>query len=129
MIIDLIYFVQVANAASNTTNTIIAGVGTFLGGSAFTAIVNGFFDVKRIEEVSNLRGQIQLLERDNQYLKEELIEKSEEIQQLREKNSILEEAQTSGFSLRMSDLEQEISRLRSKNQELVNRLKKRPNQG
>ena len=107
-----------------TSNIFVWLISSFLGGTAFTAIVNGYFNVENTKEVLTLQGELKLEKQKNEHLQGELIERESQVQSLLETNAQLSEERTSGFSNRMSDLEAMVGKLQKEKQALLAKLKR-----
>lgn len=114
------------------SSDIVYLISSFLAGGTLSAIANGFFNVEHTKDKLTLEGRLELEKQRNQHLQGEVLERDEMLKRLGEINAQLSEEKTSGFNIRMSDLENMVRRLqadkdklKAERKELIDRLQKR----
>lgn len=122
------YFLQAtADISTNLpcpkdTSDIVYLISSFLMGGTLSTLINNFYNVKNTEQFLKLDAEIKLAKQREENLIKEIAERDNLIIKLTKEIGELREQQTSGFTTRMCDLENNVKILADESKRLKTEL-------
>jgi regulator of replication initiation timing len=129
MLMSFFHTILQSNTTTATTNQTIQSVfgliTVLLGGSSVIGIaINRIFDTKNIKVIVELQSEIKSLQREANYIGNDINRLEIENAHLREQINILQEKSDSNFSEQLANIQEKYQRLASEHQKAIATIKK-----